>query len=274
MGEHHTLRVSCRDGAAWIVLNRPERANAVNAELARELMGVLAGLARDEQVRVVVLTGAGDVFCGGADLRSRVEDESVDGVHPISTLCDAVERCELPVIALINGPALGGGCELVLACDLRIMAESATIGVPEIRFGVLPRAGGTQRLPRQIGVAKAKEMILTGLPIGAREAHFAGLVNDVVPDVSLVAAGERLAGTLAQRARYALSAAKFTVDVGLQGSLPAGLALEARTLRTMARPDEKARERERAAQAEGTYRKIFGHDSETAVPADKNPARS
>jgi enoyl-CoA hydratase len=254
---YDTISVRFTNGACWITLNRPERANAVNSRLAAEVISVLTSLAQDSRVRVVVLTGTGSVFCGGADLRSRVEDESANGIHPVMTLCDAVERLEIPVIAAVNGPAMGGGCELVLACDLRVMAEDAEIGVPEIRFGVMPRAGGTQRLPRQIGVVKAKEMILTGLPITAAEALSVGLVNQVVPADQLLAASNRLARTLAERPRYALSAAKFAIDAGLEGSLASGLAIEARTLRTMASAKRKASERARAAAAEGVYRRIF-----------------
>lgn len=254
---YQTILLNLSDGIAWVTLNRPSRANAVNAQLAGELMQALTALARDERARVVVLTGAGTIFCGGADLKSRVEDESADGIHPIMTLCDAVARCEIPVITAINGPALGGGCELVLASDLRVMSTAATIGVPEIRFGVMPRAGGTQRLPRQVGALKAKEMILTGQPVGADEALRIGLVNRIVQADNLADTVRALALSLAGRPRYALSAAKFAIDTGLEGSLAAGLALEARTLRTMATAEQKAQERRRAAEREVRYAKIF-----------------
>ncbi len=254
---HTTIAVEATDGSLWIRLDRPARANAVDAVLCREVTSVLQGSRHDESVRSIVIIGNGRNFSGGADLRSNDQADLDAGTHPLGALCLEIERTPLPVIAAINGPALGGGLELALACDLRYMSDTAAIGLPEIRFGQLPGFGGTQRLPRLIGASATKEMVLTGQPIPAEEAWRLGAINRVVPHASLESEVRALADVLARRPRYALAAGKHLVDQGLRTDLAEGLELEHRTIHAMASPQEKQHARESAAVAEDVYRSLF-----------------
>lgn len=178
-------------------------------------------------------------------------------------------HCALPVIAAVNGPAIGGGCELALACDMRLAGESATFGLPEVLFGALPGAGDTQRLPRVVGPAAAKEMIMTGRPITAAEARRTDLVSCVVPDDALRDAAMDLALKLADRPRYALTAAKFLVDEGVSGGIDSALRLEATVIDTMASPAERAAEIGRGATTNPVYGRLLGHRNEKADHDDR-----
>ncbi|MGE3601508.1 MAG: enoyl-CoA hydratase/isomerase family protein, partial [Dehalococcoidia bacterium] len=169
-----------------------------------------------------------------------------------------------PGIAAINGAAMGGGCEIALACDIRVMSTSAQIGVPEIRFGALPAGGGTARLPRTVGMGKAKELIYSGLPIPAEEAERIGLVNKAVPPEELMATAEAMARVFQERAAYALSAAKFLLNRGRDVDTTTALALERRIIATMASPEERAAARDQAAATQATYANIFGKTAQTA----------
>lgn len=253
---YETILVEKRGGIGYLTLNRPDRANTINAQLGADINAALDDFSTDGETRVIVVTGAGRHFCGGADLRE-AGDRSLTRRLSSVNFMSHLENVDLPVIAAINGAAMGGGCEIALCCDIRIMSESAQIGLPEIRFGALPAGGGTQRLPRLIGPGKAKELIYTGLPLTAAEALAIGLVNRVVPHEKLMEACEELAGVLMQRARYALSAAKFLINQGLQADLETGLKLERRIISKMATPEEMAAERERAAATQPTYANIF-----------------
>jgi len=224
------LRVE-RDGlVAWMTLDRPHRRNAIDRATRIALRTATADLEEDETVRVIVLTGAGDTFCAGTDLKEQPAEEAphplVDRTEPIA---QAIERFTKPVIAAINGPAAGGGLELALAADLRIASTTARFALPEVRVGSLPGSGGTQRLFVAVPPAIAWKMLLTGATIDAEEALRAGLVSDVVAPDDLHGTAQELARTIAANAPLSLRAAKAAGRAGLEHRLATGLALE-RTL--------------------------------------------
>jgi len=219
----------------------------------------------------VILTGAGGKhFCGGADLRDFAERARQRGqsggrpgagggdfVSPRRDLFTALEESRVPVIAAINGAAMGGGCEIALACDIRVIADTATIGLPEIRFGALPAGGGTQRLPRLVGTGIAKEMILSGLPWTPEQAYRVGLVNKVVPAANLISSCEEIAKVYIERAAYALKTAKALINKGMDLTLKDGLALERKMIAEMASPEERRAAQDAAAATQKTYARIF-----------------
>ena len=211
-----------RDGATAIVtINRPRVLNALNTQTLDELRRAILELKQDEGVRVVILTGAGEKsFVAGADINELAEQTPTGGrEHALSGqhVLDLIENMGKPVIAAINGYALGGGCELAMACTLRLAADTAKIGQPEISLGLIPGYAGTQRLPRLVGTGKAMEMILTGTPIAADEAQRIGLVNRVVPAGELMAEAKTLAAQLAKSApiamRYIINAVNRGVEI-------------------------------------------------------------
>jgi enoyl-CoA hydratase/carnithine racemase len=224
------LRVDRAGEVAWLTLDRPEAANALSKALVAELRGALGALAREEELRAVVVTGAGDkAFCAGADLKERRAmslDETRGFLDELGGVLGALEAFPRPVIAALNGVALGGGLELALCCDLRVAADHAAVGLSEVKLGIIPGAGGTQRLARLCGVAAAKEMILTGRRVDARRAHELGLVSAVVPAAGLRAEAERLAAELLEAGPLALSEAKRAIDEGFGRPLAEGLAIE------------------------------------------------
>lgn len=234
-----------------ITLDRPEAANALDRTTLYALREAIWGIETDLDVRAVIVTGAGDrAFCAGADLKERATmsvDEVRDYITTIRDTITSVERLPQPVIAAINGSAFGGGCELALACDVRVMAEGAWIGLTETGLGIIPGGGGTQRLPRIVGRARALEMIATARRIDADEALRIGLVNEVVPDVGLRA--RELADIVAANAPVAVRAAKEAVIRGSDMPLDVGLRLESelyeKTLGTEDRLEGLAAFRER-----------------------------
>ncbi|NHM25768.1 enoyl-CoA hydratase/isomerase family protein [Desulfofundulus sp. TPOSR] len=225
---YETIKLECNRGVAIITLNRPEKLNSLNYTLSRELRDCMESLEKDNQLRVVVITGAGRAFSAGADieqLRSfATPDEIVTFCRSIARLVSYIEDFPRPVIAAVNGPALGGGCEICLACDFRVAAEAATFGLPEIKLGLTPGAGGTQRLVRFVGPARAKELLLTGRTISAAEAMSWGLIDKVVANV--LDEAFRLAQSLMNLSPVALRAAKQAVNHGLKFGLAAGLSGE------------------------------------------------
>jgi enoyl-CoA hydratase/carnithine racemase len=230
MKTYETILYAVDGQVATITLNRPEVHNAQNDTLRRELYQVFGALTTDDDVKVVVITGAGErAFSAGADIREFVEPASPTQLRERRKRIDyrsMMDRCSQPIIAAINGFALGGGLELALACDIRIAAENATLGLTEINLAIIPGGGGTQRLPRLIGRGKALEMILTGARIAASEALQVGIVERVVPAGDALKAATELARTIAEKAPIALRYAKEAVVKGLGMSLEDGLRLE------------------------------------------------
>lgn len=241
-----------REGPLGIItLNRPEKANALNLALREELSALLDELARDDEVRSVVVTGAGKAFCAGADLTEPRE------VRARFTGSLGLDRLPQPVVAAINGAALGGGCELALTCDFRFMAEDGRIGLPEIRFGALPVGGGTARLPRIVGLAAAKRMIYTGARLTADEAARIGLVDTVTPGEDLVEASVQFARQLADPPAYALRTAKTLLNLTLEVDLTTALQLEQHLVRSMGTRKDRAAAQSDAARRTDTYARIF-----------------
>jgi enoyl-CoA hydratase len=239
-----TLQYRENDAIATIKLDRPQKKNSLNAEMRQEMERLLRDLARKTTIRAVIITGGDDIFCAGADI-SEIEgtasaEAAYEHAREFQILFDQVESLPQPMIAAVSGYALGGGCELALAADFRIASDSARFGLPEIKIGAFPGGGGTQRLARLIGVAKAKEMILTGDPITAQEALAVGLVVKVTPKETLLAEATLLADKLAALPRLALQASKMLINRGRDVDLATGLEFEARTFASIAHSHDLA----------------------------------
>jgi enoyl-CoA hydratase len=227
------LKLEKKEGVATLELYRPQKKNSLNTEMRHELEGCLKELANDPSVRVVVITGGAEIFCAGADI-SEIEgtssaEEAYKHAREFQVLFDQLESLPQPTVAAVSGYALGGGCELALACDFRIASDTAKFGLPEIKIGAFPGGGGTQRLPRAIGVAKAKEMILLGDPINAEQALAIGLVLKVVAKDKLMAEVQSYAAKIAALPRLALQASKMLINKSQEIDLATGLEFEART---------------------------------------------
>jgi enoyl-CoA hydratase len=215
---------------AILRFNRPEARNALNTEVRRRLDEHLTLLASADEIRVVVLTGDETVFSAGGDIREQADRDVVGAINAYTT--QGVADFTKPVIAAVNGYALGGGCEVALQCDFIIASNSAKFGQPEVGLGLIPGAGGTQRLPRVIGRLNASYMLMTGLPIDAARAHQIGLVSEVVEGDALPRAVE-LAELVAEKAPLAMRQVKEVVVQGLDASLESGLRLERRGYQLM-----------------------------------------
>lgn len=221
-----------RDGAiATVTVTRPKVLNALNFATVGALHAAMDELARDDAIRVIVLTGSGDrAFVAGADIRELAPLTPVAAealARRGHALCHLIEQMGKPVIAAVNGFALGGGCELAMACTIRIAADNARLGQPEIKLGLIPGYGGTQRLPRLVGRGRALELMLTGDPIDAAEAYRIGLVNRVVPLADLAREAHALAATIAERAPIAAGYILDAVEQGTGMTLVDGCAHEA-----------------------------------------------
>src|SRR5512139_768685 len=229
---------------ATIQLNRPQKKNSFNAEMRQEMTRLLDDLAHKPSLRAVIITGGDAIFCAGADISEMSGPPSAESSYhharEFQILFDQVESLPQPVIAAVSGYALGGGCELALAADFRIASESARFGLPEIKIGAFPGGGGTQRLTRLIGAAKAKEMILLGDPITAEEALAVGLVMKVAPKDKYLAEAVSLAVKLAALPRLALQASKMLINRSQQIDLATGLEFEARTFAVIAHSHDLA----------------------------------
>jgi enoyl-CoA hydratase/carnithine racemase len=226
VGEH--VRLEIADGIGTIRIDRPPM-NAFNAALQGELREAATEAARHDGVRAVVVYGGEKVFAAGADIKEMANWSYVDmaGRGPaISSAFDAVAQIPKPVVAAITGYALGGGCEMALACDWRVAADDAKLGQPEINLGLIPGAGGTQRLPRLIGPARAKDLILSGRFVDATEALAIGLVDKVVPAADVYATAVEMVKQYVNGPAHALRAAKLAIDGGLDMDLASGLAWE------------------------------------------------
>ena len=224
------VRSESKDGVLTLTLDRPDVLNAMNNAMRAQLLDIFTRLRTDDTVKVVVITGAGErAFCAGADIREFLEPPTPTHFRESRKRLDfraEMERCSQPIIAAIRGFALGGGLELALACDIRIAAEDAQLGLTEINLAIIPGGGGTQRLPRLVGRGKALEMILTGMRVPAAEALRIGLVERVVPVAELMPAAQVLARQIADKAPIALRYAKEAVVGGLGLPLADGVRLE------------------------------------------------
>lgn len=226
------LLTSIQDRVATLTVNRPDKLNALNVAVRKALLDAFDALASNDEVRCVVLTGAGEkAFIAGADIGE------FDGRAPIEqfrimsdqTVFDAAEQFPKPVIAALNGFTLGGGCEIAMACDIRIASDKAKFGQPEINLGLLPGGGGTQRLPRLVGLGTAYKLLFTGEMIPAQEALRIGLVDEVVPAADLMARVQAMASTIASKSPVALRLIKEAVRASVRAPLDEGLRHE-RTL--------------------------------------------
>ncbi len=254
-GTQPTVLVERRGATAVLTLNRPHAANAINAAMFDELAAAERALAADGEVRAVVVTGAGRHFCGGVDLSAAMtESPWKPGVRL------GFDLIPQPIVAAINGAAMGGGCEQALACDFRIMASTATIGLPEVQFGELPLGGGTARLARIVGVSVAKRMIMLGEPLDASSALACGLVDQVVEPDEVLPAALALADRLAELAPYAVQLAKRLIDRSVETDLAAALAAERQMVPSMATREQRAEARRRAAERSAVYARLFKPD--------------
>ncbi|HKD97449.1 MAG TPA: enoyl-CoA hydratase-related protein [Micromonosporaceae bacterium] len=240
MGEFVALSVA--DGIGTIRLDRPPM-NALNITIQEELRAAATAFTRDDEVRAVVVYGGEKVFAAGADIKEMADMPYVAmaaRAGALTSAFDSIARIPKPVVAAITGYALGGGCELALACDWRVVSADAKLGQPEINLGIIPGAGGTQRLPRLVGPARAKELIMSGRFVGAEEALAIGLVDKVVPTAEEVYdAAVALVTPYTQGPAAALRAAKMAVDGGLEMDIAAGLAWESQLFAALFATDDK-----------------------------------
>jgi enoyl-CoA hydratase len=224
------LSCTVENGVATLVLNHPP-VNALTLPILAQLEAALEGLAKDDRVKVVILTGAGRIFIAGADIKVIAaivsSDEGKEMALRGQAVLNKIEACEKPLIAAINGTCLGGGLELALCCHIRVAAEGARLGQPEINLGIIPGFGGTQRLTRVVGPSKSLELILTGDPISASEAKAVGLVSQVIPADDLQRQVQGLARRIASKGQLAVRAAIQAVRGGLECELREGLVREA-----------------------------------------------
>ncbi|MEO5510302.1 MAG: enoyl-CoA hydratase-related protein [Longimicrobiales bacterium] len=226
---YETLLVDTTDHVATITINRADKRNALSSTVRSDLLAALDALRADDAVRVIILTGAGEkAFIAGADINEFAERTPIEqrDVMAERRIFDELASCPKPTIAMINGFALGGGCEVAMACDIRVACASARFGQPEIKLGIIPGGGGTQRLPRLIGTGNALRLILTGELIDATEALRLGLVDVVVPDEELRTRTMEMARTMAAHSPVALRLAKAGVKAASEMPLEAGLAFE------------------------------------------------
>ncbi|HYX52847.1 MAG TPA: enoyl-CoA hydratase-related protein [Candidatus Limnocylindrales bacterium] len=228
---------------AYVTIDRPKVLNALNMATMEELEQVFTELAADADTRVVILTGGGEkAFVAGADINELSKNNPVEAkayTHRGQAVLDLIENLGKPVIACINGFALGGGCEIAMACTMRLASENAKLGQPEVKLGIIPGYGGTQRLPRLVGKGLAMQMVLTGDMISAQEAHRIGLVNEVVPADKLIPRAEEIAGKIIGMAPLAIQYCMEAVNQGMNMSLQDGLFLEATLFSICCATDDK-----------------------------------
>ena len=222
------IRIDTSEGIATLTIDRPEVKNALDLETVNEVRAALAKVAADESAGVLIMTGAGEsAFVSGADIndiRARGRDEGLAAIN--SSLFAEIERFPRPTIAAVNGYALGGGCELALACDIRIAADTAKFGQPELGLGIIPGAGGTQRLPRIIGMGRAKHLILTGEIIDAKQALEIGLVTALAPPGQLQIRARELAKRILRQGPLAARLAKVAMNASARVDMDSGLLIE------------------------------------------------
>ena len=225
------VKVEKRNAIAYVTIDRPKVLNALNMATMQELWQVFSELKEDRQIRVVILTGSGEkAFIAGADINELAKNNPIEAkayTHEGQATLDLIENLGKPVIACVNGFALGGGCEIAMACTMRLASESAKLGQPEVKLGLIPGYGGTQRLPRLVGTGLAMQMLLTGEMITAQEAYRIGLVNEIVPADRLIARAEEIAQKIIGMAPLAIQYCMEAVNQGMNMTLAEGLFLEA-----------------------------------------------
>lgn len=238
-----TLLYEKRNATAYVTLNRPEVMNALSHKAIAELSAAFADAQADSQIRGVIITGAGNrAFIAGADITELATATPIEAERQTragQALLNLIENLGKPVIAAVNGLALGGGCETALACTFRLASPSATFGQPEIKLGLIPGFGGTQRLPRLVGKSVALKLILTGEMVSANEAYRIGLVDEIVEAGNLIARAEAILAQIAANAPLAVAYAMDAVNLGLNAALPEGLALEGKLYALCAATEDK-----------------------------------
>src|SRR5216117_885118 len=257
---YQTLLFEPRDGVALITINRPDKLNALNDQVLEELGSAAERLATEDPIKGAILTGAGrKAFVAGADIGELAKQGAFDGKARAlrgQAVLRRLETCGKPLLAAVNGYALGGGCELAMACHLRIASENARFGKPEVKLGIAPGYGGTQRLPRLVGKGRALQLILTGEMIDAQEAYRIGLVNEVVPASNVIPRAEAILKQIFSNAPLAVRYSLEAVNKGLETSQAEGLSLEASLFGLCAGTEDKkegtqAFLQKRAAQFQG-----------------------
>ncbi len=230
MGSYKDIIFEKKPPIAWVTFNRPDKLNAISSTLIEELDDVLNTLWDDDEIRVLIITGTGDrAFCAGADItmfQGQKPDSMFHIIRKIVEVTQKMEKFPKPIVAAINGFALGGGCEIAISCDFRLASDKAAFGQPEIMLGLIPGAGGTQRLARLIGLGRAKELCMLGGRIPAAEAHRIGLANMVFPADKFKEEVQNFANRLAEGPPVALKMAKYACNFGTQVPLDVGLVLE------------------------------------------------
>lgn len=228
--KYKNILFEVKNGIGYVTMNRPEALNALNTEVLTELADVFGRIDKNDEIFVAIVTGSGRAFIAGADIAQMSEldekggrDMTIQGQR----VMDLIESIDKPVIAAVNGFALGGGNELAMACDIRIAADTARFGQPEVNLGIIPGYGGTQRLPRLVGKGMAKKLIYSGEVIDAKEAYRIGLVEEVVAAEELMTAAENLARIIMQKAPIAVKMAKIAINSGLNADLKTAVQLEA-----------------------------------------------
>lgn len=237
------VKLEKQNNIAYVTIDRPKVLNALNMATMGELQEVFTDLAADRDIRVVILTGGGEkAFVAGADINELQKNNPVEAkayTHRGQAVLDLIENLGKPVIACINGFALGGGCEIAMACTMRLASESAKLGQPEVKLGIIPGYGGTQRLPRLVGTGLAMQILLTGEMISAQEAHRIGLVNEILPADKLIARAEEIAKKMMANAPLAIQYTMEAVNQGANMSLADGLFLEATLFAVACASDDK-----------------------------------
>ncbi len=241
MSGYKTILVDVDDRLATVTFNRPEKRNAIDRTMVDELHDALDGLVADGVAQACVFTGAGEkAFVGGADIAQLRERRAHDALQTINAaLFNKIEALPFPTVAAVRGYCLGGGCELSMCCDLRVAGEGAKFGQPEVALGIIPAAGGTQRLPRLVGLGRAKDLVLTGRIIDAAEAAAMGLVNRVVPDDEVLSASVELARLILKNGTLAVRLAKLSLNNSSRTGQDSGLLLEQMAQAVLFDSDEK-----------------------------------
>jgi len=243
MAKYKNLEVETKGEVLIVMINREPVLNALNSEVIHELQSLFSEHWSDAAIKCVILTGAGEkAFVAGADIKELAELNVRGGTEAMARgqwLMKTIQNFPKPVIAAINGFALGGGCELAMACDIRLASEKAKLGQPEVGLGIIPGYGGTQRLPRLVGRGKAMQLILTGDMINAAEAHRIGLVDEVYPPDELMEKAMAMAETICKKAPIAVAVAKECINRGLEVTLSVGADLEKTSFGTLCGTQDK-----------------------------------